>query len=129
MKNTLTTTKLKSPFGVTCQFITSGLSVLLLIGTLVAAPRVIRADAVTDWNQTTLATQNALAGIGAIRTPPAGRALAMVHASIYDSVNAIYRQYGVYAVDMQPPTPTSPEAATAAAAHKVLVNLYPSQQA
>ena len=48
------------------------------------------ADVVTDWNQITLNTQAAVPG--SIRTPPASRGLAMVHAAIYDSVNAIRRR-------------------------------------
>lgn len=86
-----------------------------------------KADVVTDWNQITLATQSAVSG--GIRTPPASRALAMVHAAIFDSVNAIDRRYTVYAVDAQAAPGASPEAATATAAHAVLVNLYPSKQA
>src|SRR5437773_1048793 len=86
-----------------------------------------KADVVTEWNQITLATQASV--VGGIRTPPASRALAIVHAAIYDSVNAIDRQHTFYAVDMVPPTGASPEAAAAAAAHAVLVSLYPSQQA
>ena len=85
-----------------------------------------KADEVTDWNQITLATQALISG--GIRTPTASRALAMVHAAIYDSVNAIDRRYSVYAVNAQPAPGTSPEAATAAAAHAVLVSLYPSNQ-
>jgi hypothetical protein len=85
------------------------------------------ADVVTDWNQITLATQAAVSG--GIRTPPASRALAMVHAAIFDSVNAIDRRYKVYAVDAQATLGTSQEAAAAAAAHAVLVSLYPSRQA
>jgi PAP2 superfamily len=86
-----------------------------------------KADVVVDWNQVTLATQASVSG--AIRTPPASRALAMVHAAIYDSVNAIDRRYSVYAVDAQPAPGASAEAAVAAAAHAVLVSLYPSRQA
>jgi hypothetical protein len=86
-----------------------------------------KADVVIDWNQITLATQAAVSG--GIRTPPASRALAMVHAAIYDSVNAIDRRYSVYAVNAQPAPGASLEAATAAAAHAVLVSLYPSRQA
>jgi hypothetical protein len=86
-----------------------------------------RADVVTDWNQTTLATQAAVAG--GIRTPPASRALAMVHLAISDSVNAIDRRYRPYAVDALADPGASAEAAAAAAAYAVLVNLYPSRQA
>ena len=100
---------------------------LVLVSCIVGSPNLARADMVTDWNQTTLNTQAAVPF--GIRTPPATRALAMVHAAIYDSVNAIYRQYAVYAVNAQAPNGTSPEAAAIAAAHSVLLALYPSQQA
>src|SRR2546426_779855 len=87
----------------------------------------IKADVVTDWNETTLATQDAIAG--AIRTPPAARALAMVHVAIFDSVNAIDRKYPPYVVAPLADRNASQEAAAAAAAHAVLVSLYPSRQA
>jgi hypothetical protein len=56
--------------------------------------------------------------------------LAMVHLAIYDAVNAIngYR-FSVYAVRPNTVFPASPEAATAKAAHDVLVALFPNQQA
>ena len=85
------------------------------------------ADVVTDWNEITLATQAAVPG--AIRTPPAARALAMVHLAIFDSVNAIDRRFTPYAVGTLADPAASPEAGAAAAAHAVLVNLYPSRQA
>jgi len=103
------------------QLIASGLA----LAALASAPGV-RADIVTDWNELTLATQDAIPG--AIRTPPAGRALAMVHIAIFDSVNAIDRAYTPYVVGPLADPSASPEAATAAAAHEVLVNLYPSRQ-
>jgi len=84
------------------------------------------ADVVTDWNQITLATQAAVPG--GFRTPPAGRALAMVHVAIFDSVNAIDRKYIPYAVTPLAEAGASPEGAAAAAAHAVLVSLYPSRQ-
>src|SRR5438552_17068578 len=87
----------------------------------------IKADVVTDSNQSTLATQDAIAG--AIRTPPAARALAMVHVAIFDSVNAIDRKYTPYVVAPLADRNASQEAAAAAAAHAVLVSLYPSRQA
>src|SRR5947209_11698806 len=96
-----------------------GLAVTLL-------PVAARADVVTDWNQTTLATQAAVPG--GFRTPPAGRALAMVHVAVFDSVNAIDREYTPYAVASLADPGASPEAAAAAAAHAVLVSLYPSRQ-
>ena len=85
-----------------------------------------QADVVTDWNETTLATQAAVPG--GVRTPPAGRALAMVHVAIFDSVNAIDRKYTPYAVAALADPNSSPEAAAAATAHAVLVSQYPSRQ-
>jgi len=94
-----------------------------LAATLLSAA--IKADVVTDWNQITLTTQDAVPG--GFRTPPAGRALAMVHVAIFDSVNAIDRKYTPYAVESLADPSASPEAAAAAAARAVLVNLYPSR--
>src|SRR5439155_13588345 len=61
-------------------------------------------------------------------TPPAARALAMVHVAIFDSVNAIDRKYTPYAVGPLADRGASLEAAAATAAHAVLVNLYSSRQ-
>ena len=91
---------------------------------VLASPRDIRADVVTDWNEITLATQAATPG--GIRTPPAARALAMVHLAIFDSVNAIDRHFTPYLVKPLADPDASPEAAAVAAAHAVLVALYPS---
>jgi hypothetical protein len=104
----------------------TGLCISLGVMLLSAAP-IVRADAVTDWNEITLTTQAAVPG--AIRTPPAARALAMVHLAIFDSVNAIDRRFTPYAAESLADPAASPEAATVAAAHAVLVNLYPSRQA
>jgi hypothetical protein len=90
-------------------------------------PGIGTADMVTDWNQTTLATQAAVPG--GIRTPPAARALAMVHLAIFDSVNAIERRYHPYAVTALADSGASPDAAVATAAHAVLISLYPTRQA
>jgi hypothetical protein len=109
---------------ITCSFRFSLVLTTLTVSIILSSTA--KADVVTDWNQITLATQAAVSG--GIRTPPASRALAMVHAAIYDSVNAIDRQYTVYAVNAQAAPGASPEAAVAAAAHAVLVSLYPSRQ-
>jgi hypothetical protein len=100
-------------------------NLLVLLFVCIGLSTLAHADVVTDWNRITLDTQ---ASAGAIRTPPASRALAMVHIAIFDSVNAIDRKYEGYAVEAQPPDGASPEAAAAAAAHIVLLGLYPSQQ-
>jgi hypothetical protein len=82
------------------------------------------ADVVTDWNQTALHATD-VAGFG---PPPQTRAMAMVHAAIYDAVNAIDRRHAVYVVDVKAPSGASQEAAAAAAAHGILVRLFPAQQ-
>jgi hypothetical protein len=80
---------------------------------------------VIQWND------NVLAAIRVDRTPPpkASRDLAIVHASIYDAVNAIDRTHKPYAVDVPALPGTSAEAAVAAAAHRALVALFPAQTA
>ena len=87
-----------------------------------------RADPVTHWNEITFATQAAAVPVG-IRTPVAARGLAMVHLAIFDAVNSIDRRFAPYAVTALADPSASPEAATDAAAHAVLVSLYPSRQA
>lgn len=84
-------------------------------------------DVVLDWNATLL---NA---IQSVETPPplAARHQAIVHAAIYDAVNAIDRSHSAYAVNLSPSVTNgaSIEAAAASAAHRVLSSLYPTLQA
>src|SRR6185436_18274737 len=56
------------------------------------------------------------------------RAMSMVHAAIFDAVNAVDRKYSPYAVDVRPGSAASAEAAAAAAAHGILERLYPLQK-
>jgi hypothetical protein len=91
-------------------------SMVLFMGTLA------HADVVTDWSSATL---------DAIRdghTPPpiASRSLAIVHVSIYDAVNGIARTHKPYLVQSAVPASASREAAASAAAHEVLINLFPA---
>lgn len=81
-----------------------------------------QADVVTDWNTAAL---NAIRGN---RTPPprASRALAILHASIYDAVNGIGRTHSPYMVESRAPVSLSKEAAASAAAHEVLLALFPT---
>jgi hypothetical protein len=92
-----------------------------------ASPPVARGDAVLDWNG-----YAAKAIVGVANMPPERGLirLAMVHVAIYDAVNAIEGYpFTPYAVTPNVVTPASPEAATAAAAHDILVALFPGQQA
>jgi membrane-associated phospholipid phosphatase len=102
----------------------AGLGLVLLLG----LGGVGRADVVTDWNNVTL---NA---IRADKTAPpkAARALALVQVSVFDAVVSILGPYATHHENPQQfPGPSSLMAATAAAAaaaHTVLVELFPAQQ-
>jgi hypothetical protein len=84
-----------------------------------------RADVVTDWNSA------ALRAIRANRTSPpqASRSLAILHVSIYDAVNGIVRSHEPYFVTSSVPVAASVQAAASAAAHAVLVELFPTNVA
>jgi PAP2 superfamily len=83
---------------------------------------------VLQWNRTLLVI---------VRTPGAQpatvhptRSFAILHAAIYDAVNAIDGTHTPYLVDLSPVSQNaSQDAAAAAAAHEVLVKLYPNFQA
>jgi len=110
---------------------------LLLAATAVAVltganPAPSMADApkpvsqVIQWNRTLLVI---------VRTPGAQpatvhptRSFAIMHAAIYDAVNAIDGTHKPYLVRLSVSHFASQEAAAAAAAHEVLVKLYPSFQ-
>jgi membrane-associated phospholipid phosphatase len=82
------------------------------------------ADTVTDWNAV------ALHAIRLDRTSPprAARALAILHVAIYDACNGITRNCAPYHVISKPAGVCSTDAAIAAAARRVLLQLYPAQQ-
>jgi hypothetical protein len=85
-------------------------------------------DEVVQWNKTLLTI---------VRTPGAQpatvhptRSFAIMHAAIYDAVNAIDASHKPYLVHLEHVSPrASQEAAAAAAAHEALIALYPAFQA
>ena len=86
------------------------------------------ADIVTDWNTAVLNS------IRAGRTPPpaASRNMAILHVSIYDAVNGVAQDsqpYFVKPLKKKDADATSLEAAATAAAHKVMLALYPAYAA
>jgi membrane-associated phospholipid phosphatase len=93
----------------------------LLAVVLLAGSAVTQADVVTDWNQA------ALDAIRLAKTPPpmASRALAIMHAAVYDAVNGIDRRNGTYFVTSRVPSSASKVGAASAAAHRALVALFP----
>jgi hypothetical protein len=92
--------------------------VLIILGWGIHA----RADVITDWNTAAL---NAIR-IDRTSPPVASRALAILHASIYDAVNGISRSHEAYFVPSAVPGRASREAAASAAAHRVLSMLFPN---
>ncbi|HEY2372645.1 MAG TPA: vanadium-dependent haloperoxidase [Gaiellaceae bacterium] len=92
--------------------------------------RVVRAvesgRPVIDWNQVLLSIVNTPGAQPANIQPT--RNFAIVHAAIYDAVNAIDRKHEPYLIDIRAPRSASETAAADAAAHTALVGLYPAQQ-
>ncbi len=78
-------------------------------------------DVVLYWNEA------ALNAIKTERTPPplAARNLAILHAAIYDAVNALDGRHRPFRVTVRPEGAVSPQAAVSIAAHRVLLELYP----
>src|SRR5882724_6122293 len=79
---------------------------------------------VVQWNRTLLQIVRTVGAQPATVHPT--RSFAMLHAAIYDAVNAIDRTHQPYLVRLSGVTRTaSQDAAAAAAGHEVLVTLYP----
>jgi membrane-associated phospholipid phosphatase len=83
-----------------------------------------RADVVTDWNSAALDAIRA----DRVAPPPAARILAILHAAIYDAVNGVTQTHEPYFVTGKPAGVASIEVAASAAAHRVLVTLFPGRQ-
>jgi hypothetical protein len=97
--------------------------VVPLLFVLGAAPA--PADVVTDWNTIWLDCVRANGGPPC----PIARAGAMVQGAVFDAVNSIEGGYEPLLVNFHAPAGSPPEAAAAAAAHQVLVQLYPGRRA
>src|SRR5262245_52225784 len=82
-------------------------------------------DMVIQWNDI---LRDAVRTAG---SPPtfASRNMAITQAAVYDAINALDRTHEVYLVDALAHPKASREAAVAAAAHRTLVALYPTQTA
>jgi len=100
----------------TFKLLSCSVSTVLLIGTLA------HADVVTEWNNAAL---HAIRD-GHTAPPIASRSLSILHISIYDAVNGIARTHEPYLVQSAVPASASREAAASAAAHQVLVSLFPA---
>jgi membrane-associated phospholipid phosphatase len=84
-----------------------------------------RGDVVTDWNNQALsAIRNE-----SIAPPQASRQLAILHIAIHDAVNSIAPTHAPYLINLPAAPNTSVQAAVAAAGHRTLTFLFPSQTA
>ena len=81
---------------------------------------------VIDWNQVLLSIVNTPGAQPANVQPT--RNFAILHAAIYDAVDAIDRSHDPYLISVRAPRGASETAAADAAAHTALVALYPVQQ-
>ena len=102
-------------------------SVACSLAAVMIPATVAHADAVLDWN---IHASQAIVTVAGQSPPRAFIRLAIVHLAIYDAVNAIEGQpFDSYASKPLVNRPASPDAAVAAAAHDVLVALFPAQAA
>jgi len=94
--------------------------------TVFACGTIHAANVVTDWN--TIASTTIVANAG---KNPAASAVWFAYSSlaVYDAVNAITGQYQPFYYRFSGPANASAGAAAVAAAHRVLVNYFPSQKA
>ena len=99
---------------------------LLLSLTLISATPAVGAPApaakaavITTWNQIAVSTVTANGP-----SPTAFNYFAFVHIAMYNAVVGITGEYELYRWSGQPASGASPEAAAAAAAHRVLVNYF-----
>ncbi|HET6148676.1 MAG TPA: hypothetical protein VFH68_14165 [Polyangia bacterium] len=103
--------------------VTAALTLLVALATV--DPRRARADVVLDWNEVALR----ITAAAAFDPPLEARNLAILHLAIFDAVNAISGECEPYLTRSRAVAGAAPQAAAAAAAHRVLVRLYPGQQA
>ena len=87
---------------------------MLLWCGVVLALHPARADVVTDWNMTAIRASQA----SGQPNPMFARNMAMVHAAIYDAINAIDGRHTPHAIDINAAPGASIEAAAAAAASR-----------
>jgi membrane-associated phospholipid phosphatase len=82
-------------------------------------------DVIVDWNRVMLDAIQ----VDRTAPPKAAYIMALVHGAVFDAVNAVEQDYQSYQIDIQAQTGTSPEAATAAAAYRILGEYFPAQKA
>ena len=97
--------------------------ITLIASLLIGSSGSVSADVLTDWNEKAVT-----AGYAARATPGANaRNIAMVHIAIFEALNSIEPRYTPYRARLSAEPSASREAAAAAAAHNILVRVYPDQ--
>ena len=93
---------------------------------LLAADLPAGADVVLEWNEVALDT---LRADRARRGPTqAARSMAIVQIAVFDTVNAVHRNFESIIADVKAGRRTRLDAAVASAAHDTLLDLYPQQK-
>jgi hypothetical protein len=93
----------------------------LVLFTVFAGPTC--ADVIADWN----AKAEAIAIEKRLLPPPNAHGMAILHVAMFEAVNAVDHRYAPYKLKLAAARNVSKEAAAAAAAHAVLLALYPDQ--
>ena len=88
-------------------------------------PCAVRADIITEWNERAFAAMEAEKVTGGFG--PA-RILTIMHAAMFDAVNAVDKRYTSYSGATLDATGASPEVAVHAAARRALAELLPRQK-
>jgi hypothetical protein len=89
----------------------------------IGLPKAVAADVITEWG----ARGVAIGTEKQLPNAPLTRNLAMLHVAMFEAVNAIDGRYKPYKLALQAEKTASKDAAAAAAAHAVLISLYPDQ--
>lgn len=97
-----------------------------LCGLCIALPMgAARADIVTDWNEKAAAVMEAEKVTGGY---PAARSLSIMHAALFDAVNAVEKRHAPYSSTPIEAAGASADVAAHAAARRALTELYPRQK-
>lgn len=100
-------------------------AILMMLASLAGAST-LRAGTVSEWS---LIAQNSIVVVGQKFPGEAAVYMGIVHAAIYDAAVGVSGGYHPYLVSPVVPRGASLDAAVATAAHRVLVDLFPAQQA
>ncbi len=100
--------------------------VLILLTMVPASPAAAGSDKHGARNPAVIATWNEIAVATIPVNPAAYLNYSFVHLAMYNAVNGITREYELYRWHSRGPRDASPEAAAAAAAHRILVTYFPA---